>query len=274
MIAGESGGLDGMQLIDIGVNLAHDSFDHDRQQVLERARAAGVTPMVVTGSCHQSSLQALQLARSHKDELFATAGVHPHHADDFADADSAWMRALAAEPEVKAIGECGLDFFRNFSAPAAQEDAFHRQLALAGELQMPVFLHQRDAHDRFCAILGEHLNDIPRGVAHCFTGGMQELEDYLGLGLWIGITGWICDERRGAHLADLISHIPADRLMLETDSPYLLPRDIRPRPRSRRNEPRYLAHIVEVVAKAAGRPPSTVAAETTANARLFFGLPD
>jgi len=263
-----------MQLTDIGVNLAHDSFDHDRQQVLERARAAGVTTMVVTGSCRQSSLLALQLARTHQGELYATAGVHPHHADDFSDADLVWMRTLADEPEVRAIGECGLDFFRNFSSPAAQEAAFHRQLALAAELQMPVFLHQRDAHDRFCAILGEHLSGIPRGVAHCFTGGRQELDDYLALGLSIGITGWICDERRGAHLAELISHIPADRLMLETDSPYLLPRDIRPKPKSRRNEPHYLAHIVEVVARAAGRPTAMVAAETTANARLFFGLPD
>ena len=261
-----------MQLTDIGVNLAHDSFDNDRKQVLERARAAGVTTMVITGSCRESSAQALQIARDYGDGLYATAGVHPHHADDFGSADPEWIRALAEQAEVKALGECGLDFFRNFSSPQAQETAFHRQLELAGELQMPVFLHQRDAHPRFCEILGDHLDRIPRAVAHCFTGDIRELEDYLELGLWIGITGWICDERRGAHLIELIPRIPAGRLMLETDAPYLLPRDIRPRPRSRRNEPHYLKHVLEVVARAADQDPASLAEQTTANARQFFEL--
>lgn len=261
-----------MQLIDIGVNLAHDSFDHDRAEVVDRAREAGVTGMVITGSCRASSHRALELAREYSDSFAATAGVHPHHASDFSDADAGWIRALAAESRVKAVGECGLDFFRNFSPPDDQERAFHAQLELAGELQMPVFLHQRDAHERFCAILREHLSHIPRGVAHCFTGDRRELEDYLGLGLSIGITGWICDERRGAHLKSLIPDIPPDRLMLETDAPYLLPRDLKPKPRSRRNEPRYLAHVLEVVAAAAGRDPATVARQTSANARQFFDL--
>jgi len=261
-----------LQLIDIGVNLAHDSFDHDRAEVIDRARAVGITGMVITGSCRTSSHRALELARENSDSFAATAGVHPHHASDFSDADAGWIRALTSEPEVRAVGECGLDFFRNFSPPDDQERAFHAQLELAGELQMPVFLHQRDAHDRFCAILREHLSGIPRGVAHCFTGDRRELEDYLALGLSIGITGWICDERRGAHLKALISDIPPDRLMLETDAPYLLPRDLKPKPRSRRNEPRHLAHVLEVVAAAAGRDPGVVAKETSANARRFFDM--
>ena len=139
---------------------------------------------------------------------------------------------------------------------------------------MPVFLHQRDAHERFCAILREHIAGIPRGVAHCFTGDRRELEDYLRLGLSIGITGWICDERRGGHLKSLIGHIPPDRLMLETDAPYLLPRDLHPKPRTRRNEPCHLAHILGVVAAASDREPDLLAAESSANARLFFGLPE
>jgi TatD DNase family protein len=263
-----------VQLIDIGVNLAHDSFDHDRAEVMDRARAAGVTGMVITGSCKASSHKARDLAREHPDFLAATAGVHPHHARDFTDADAGWIRDLAGDPQVKAVGECGLDFFRNFSPPEDQERSFHAQLELAAMLQLPVFLHQRDAHDRFCAILREHVARIPRGVAHCFTGDRKELEDYLALGLSIGITGWICDERRGAHLKALISEIPPERLMLETDAPYLLPRDLKPRPRTRRNEPCYLAHVLHVVADAAGRDPAAVAAQTRANAQRFFGLTD
>jgi len=263
-----------VELIDVGVNLAHDSFDHDRDEVLARARAAGVGTMVVTGSCRESSHRARQLAHEHTDMLYATAGVHPHHAKDFDSEDRAWIRELAADPVVTAVGECGLDFFRNFSPPADQEHAFHQQLALASELQMPVFLHQRDAHERFCAILREHIADIPRGVAHCFTGDRRELEDYLRLGLSIGITGWICDERRGGHLKSLISHIPPDRLLLETDAPYLLPRDLDPKPRTRRNEPCHLAHILAIVAAAANRDADVLAAESSANARLFFGLPE
>jgi len=262
-----------VRLIDIGVNLAHDSFDHDRDEVLARARATGVGTMVVTGSCRESSQRARQLSHEYPGVLFATAGVHPHHARDFGSDDHEWIRELAADPVVTAIGECGLDFFRNFSPPADQESAFHQQLALAGELEMPVFLHQRDAHERFCAILREHIEGIPRGVAHCFTGDRRELDDYLSLGLSIGITGWICDERRGGHLKSLIGHIPPDRLMLETDAPYLLPRDLNPKPPTRRNEPCHLAHILGVVAAAADRDPDLLAAETSANARLFFGLP-
>ncbi len=260
-----------MELIDIGVNLAHDSFDADRDAVMRRAAAAGVVQMVVTGSSEDGSRKAIELARAHPGVLFATAGVHPHHAADLtADALPA-LRELARAPEVRAAGECGLDYFRDFSPRDLQRRAFAWQLGMAKELNKPVFLHQRDAHEDFFAILKEH--DVRRGVAHCFTGGEKERDAYLDLGLHIGITGWINDERRGLALRDVVRGIPADRLMIETDAPYLLPRDIKPAPKSRRNEPAYLPCVVRAIAQARNESPESVAATSTRTAREFFALP-
>lgn len=261
-------------LIDIGVNLAHDSYDADRTSVIARAEAAGVVQMLVTGSCAGSSRAALSLSRQHPGKLFATAGVHPHQATELTSTVLTELGELAAEPEVLAVGECGLDYYRNYSPHTVQREAFHRQLELAARRRKPVFLHQRDAHQDFIAILREHWPALAGGVAHCFTGGAAELECYLELGLAIGITGWICDERRGAHLLDLVRRIPADRLLLETDGPYLLPRDMRPKPAARRNEPVYLAHIAAVVARARGEPAESLAQSSTAAARRLFRIPE
>jgi TatD DNase family protein len=262
-----------MTLVDIGINLAHGSYDPDRTEVIARARAAGVGQMIVTGSSLDSTRRAIDLARSHQRILFATAGVHPHHASDLDAAALGALRELVASPEVVAVGECGLDYFRDFSPRDAQRRGFAQQLALAAASGKPVFLHQRDAHSDFLAILREHAREVPRGVAHCFTGTGEELAAYLELGLAIGITGWICDERRGRHLVSLMKEIPADRLMIETDGPYLLPRDLAPKPASRRNEPAFLPHVAAAVARARGEPPEELAAHTTAAARALFRLP-
>ncbi|HEX4052213.1 MAG TPA: TatD family hydrolase [Steroidobacteraceae bacterium] len=263
-----------MQWIDIGANLTHDSFDADREAVIARASAVGVTQMLVTGASVASSRGAIELSRLHAGRLFATAGVHPHHAEEFTQAQLPALRALLEESAVVAVGECGLDYFRNFSQPAAQRRAFQLQLQLAAECGKPVFLHQRDAHADFTAILREHIGALRGAVAHCFTAGEPELEAYLALGLSIGITGWLCDERRGTHLASLVGRIPAARLMLETDAPYLLPRDLSPPAPMRRNEPMYLPHIGAAVARARGETLADCAAHTSAHARAFFGLPE
>jgi TatD DNase family protein len=259
-----------MQLIDIGINLTHESYRDDRDAVLARAAAAGVGQMLVTGASVAGSAVALELALAHPGRLYATAGVHPHHASELAADGLARLRELLAHPQVVAAGECGLDYYRNFSPYADQRRAFDAQLLLAAETGKPAFLHQRDAHRDFMAALAAHPG-LP-GVAHCFTGGMEELESYLALGLHIGITGWICDERRGAHLHELVARIPRGRLLLETDGPYLLPRDLRPRPASRRNEPMHLAHICEVVARLRGETAAECATHTSAAARALFGL--
>jgi TatD DNase family protein len=260
-----------VELIDIGANLAHDSFDADRDAVLARARAAGIAQIIVTGSSEASTRQAIELSRAHPAVLFATAGVHPHHATDLTPAALPALEAAARDPAVVAAGECGLDYFRDFSPRDAQRRAFAWQLEIAARVDKPVFLHQRDAHEDFVAILREH--GVTRGVAHCFTAGEKERDVYLDLGLHIGITGWINDERRGQHLREVVKGIPADRLMIETDSPYLLPRDIRPAPKSRRNEPMHLPYVVNAIARARGEAPETVAAASTAAARRFFALP-
>ena len=260
-------------LIDIGANLAHDSFDDDRNDVLRRAADAGVTRMIVTGSSDDSNLRAAELAAEHPGVLYATAGVHPHHASDYTEAGDALIRRLVTEDAVVAVGECGLDYFRNFSPRDAQLAAFSAQLDVAVSSGKPVFLHQRDAHDDFVETLEPVLPKLSRAVAHCFTGEHESLREYLGMGLYIGITGWICDERRGKHLYDIVGDIPDDRLMIETDAPYLLPRTLRPKPKTRRNEPAWLKEVLRVVAEARGQPIEHVAAISTANAERFFELP-
>lgn len=262
-----------IELVDIGVNLAHDSFDHDRSAVIERARAAGVTHLIVTGSTLASTHRAIAMARERPDVVRATAGVHPHHAADLDATQLPQLRELLQAAEVCAAGECGLDYFRNFSPRDAQQRAFRWQLELAIESGKPAFLHQRDAHAEFLAIVREHRPQLTGAVAHCFTGGVGELEDCLALDLYIGITGWVCDERRGAPLREAVSRIPADRLLLETDAPYLLPRDLQPRPASRRNEPMHLRHVLETVARRRNEPLEAVARASTDNARRLFGWP-
>ena len=261
-----------ISLIDIGSNLAHESFAADREAVIARAGEAGVTRQVVTGSDMSSSHSAWALAGAWPDLLSSTAGVHPHHAESFGASHREELLDLLRRPGVVAVGECGLDYFRNFSTPQAQRAAFLLQLEIAAAAGKPVVLHQRGAHADFTAILTEMRAGLTGGVAHCFTGGRRELEEYLALDLHIGVTGWVSDERRGHDLRDAVPHIPADRLMLETDAPYLLPRDLERPPKSRRNEPCHLPHIARAVADLRGEAVQLVAASTTRNAVRFFGL--
>ncbi|MGH8687067.1 MAG: TatD family hydrolase [Burkholderiales bacterium] len=258
-----------MQLVDIGANLTHAAFGDDLEAVLGRARAQGVETIMITGASVTESRRAAELAEAHG--LYATAGVHPHHARDCDASTIPALREIAAHPRVVATGECGLDFNRNYSPHPDQEKWFVAQLELAAELGKPLFLHSRDAHPRFAEILRHHR--IGAGVAHCFTGEAEELRAYLDLGLYVGITGWICDERRGRSLVALAKDIPEDRLLIETDAPYLTPRDLHPQPAGRRNEPAFLPHVLHALARARGDDPEALAAATARNARTLFGLP-
>ena len=260
------------ELVDIGANLTNKAFRGDLDDVIERARAAGVTTLIVTGTSIGASEQAAQLASGRAPMLYATAGVHPHDAKSFTDASAAKLRSLAANPSVRALGELGLDYNRNFSPRDAQLHAFEAQLELAAEVALPLFVHDREAHADLCALIRQYRDRIVDGVVHCFTGTREELHAYLDLDLHIGITGWICDERRGLELRQLIREIPTHRLMLETDAPYLLPRTLRPAPANRRNEPAFLIHVLAAVAEAAGRSTQEIAQETTQTARAFFGI--
>jgi TatD DNase family protein len=260
------------QLVDIGINLMHKSFAADREQIVKRAADVGVSPMVITGSSERGSSEASAYARKYPGALFSTAGVHPHDAKSCTPDTIKKLRELASRPEVVAIGECGLDYNRDFSPRPVQDQWFEEQAKLACELKMPLFLHEREAHARFIEILGKYKADLPKAVVHCFTGHRLELEHYLRMGLYIGITGWICDDRRGKPLRDLVKLIPMNRLMLETDAPFLTPRDMQPPPKHGRNEPAFLLHVLNAVAKAMGKSPQEVAAGTTATAKEFFGI--
>jgi TatD DNase family protein len=259
-------------LVDIGANLTHDSFDRDREAVIARAIDAGVTRMIVTGASLEGSRQAAEMAAGRPAVLYATAGVHPHHATELDALALPELTALAGRPGVVAVGECGLDYFRNFWPKDDQRRAFAAQLDIAAATGLPVFLHQRDAHDDFVALLRPRIADLTGGVAHCFTGGLREMHEYLDMGLYIGITGWLCDERRGHDLQAAVPELPLDRLLLETDAPYLVPRDFPEKLPARRNEPRVLPHVLEAVARLMHRNPAEVAAAATANTEQLFGI--
>jgi TatD DNase family protein len=261
------------EIVDIGANLAHESFDDDREAIIERAATAGVTRLIVTGASVTTSAQALALTERYPGRLFATAGIHPHHATTVDDHAIAALHKLAASSSVVAVGECGLDFFRDFSPRDVQRRAFVAQLELASAVGKPVFLHQRDAHAEFVRLLAPWRSRLRGGVAHCFTGGPDELRAYLELDLYVGITGWVCDERRGDALRAALRALPLDRMVIETDAPYLLPRDLPIKPRARRNEPAFLLHVLERIAAELGTPAATIAQATTANAERLFGLP-
>lgn len=261
-----------MRLVDIGANLISKQFAGDLDAVLERAREAGVERQVVTGTRLDVSREAAALA-SRIPGLVSTAGIHPHHASECTPDAIAEIEALCARDEVVAVGECGLDFNRNYSPPDDQRRAFEAHLEVAARTGLPVFVHQRDAHDELLAMLRNAWPSLARGaVVHCFTEGPAEAEDYLALGCHLGITGWVCDERRGGALRDAVRTMPAERTMLETDAPYLLPRTIAPKPASRRNEPMYLPWVVREVASIRGEDEAEVAENAWDVTHAFFGL--
>jgi len=258
--------------IDIGVNLTNKSLMQDIDSVLARAQQVGVGHMVVTGTNLEESEAAIALCEQYPDQLVCTTGVHPHHASEWQDDFAQILKGLAEKQFVRAIGETGLDFNRDFSPRNKQIEVFHQQLSIACELNKPVFSHQRDAHDSFIQILREYRDRLSQIVVHCFTDNKRALDDCLALDCHIGITGWICDERRGTELQQMVKYIPADRLMIETDAPYLLPRDLIPRPKSRINEPLHLPHIAERIAQCQGKSLDIFSTECLQTTRQFFNI--
>ena len=261
------------EYIDIGVNLTGSSFSNDLDDVVQRALDAGVSQMIVTGTNIQHSRKGLDLNRQYPGILTSTAGVHPHHASEFDNNTIAMLRDLCTNESVVALGECGLDYNRNYSTPAEQRCAFEAQLQLACELELPVFLHQRDAHDDFVRMISEYSSQLSGAVAHCFTGDVEEALEYISMEMYIGITGWICDEKRGKNLQRAVEDIPLERIMLETDAPYLLPRELQQQAiQKRRNEPCNLPHICAVTARYMGVDRKQLAQHALENTRRFFAI--
>jgi TatD DNase family protein len=268
-----------MTLVDIAGNLTNKAFREDLPEVLARAADAGVSGIVVAGVSTTTSRRGWEMAVDLPDPvrdrltLVATAGIHPHHARDVSREALVEIAELALRKPVVAVGECGLDYNRNFSPPEIQRRAFEAQLEIAAGTKKPVYLHERDAHDDFAAILARWRPKLVGGVVHCFTGDRRALLRYLELDLHLGFTGWICDERRGLHLRELVKLVPRGRLMVETDCPYILPRDMRPAPKSGRNEPAFVAHVAKTIARWRGESFADLAAHSTETARALFGFP-
>ncbi|TQV75615.1 hydrolase TatD [Aliikangiella marina] len=260
------------QWVDIGINLTNKRYDKDRDSVVTSAIAGGVTKLIITGTNVKESQAASKIAQSQPTHLYATAGCHPHDSSSLNESGLQVLKTLLELPNVVAVGECGLDFNRNFSTPEEQIAAFTAQLELATDVQKPLFLHERDAFDTQQSLLQKYLPKIPGGVAHCFTGSKEHMQAYLDMGLYIGITGWICDERRGLELLENVHLIPDDRILLETDGPYLTPRNLKPKPKGGRNEPKFLPHIAAKVAQARGQTLAQLSTVSYQNSCRLFRL--
>lgn len=229
---------------DIGINLPDKRLPFD--QIGPNAIENDVTGMLLIGSHVEQSKQALELTSSGLATLVASAGVHPHNAKDVADGYLLQLEQLAKHAKVVAIGECGLDFNRNFSPANVQLRVFEEQLELATQVNLPVYLHERDAFEQQISLLKKYQSRLTGGVVHCFTGTREQANAYLELGFYIGVTGWVCDPKRGDQLRDALADIPLDKLLLETDSPYLFPKTLKSK--SRNNQPANLPHIAKTVA--------------------------
>lgn len=261
-----------MEIIDIGLNLMHKSYNNDRNEIMDAAKKVGVSGAIITGSDIKSSISASEYASNFPGVLYSTAGVHPHDAKTCNEDTLTILEDLAKNECVVAIGECGLDYNRNYSPQDVQRKWFRKQLELADKLQMPVFLHDRESYNDFSKILREFPEVAKRSVVHCFTGNKDEVKDYLSLGCYIGVTGWICDERRGDELREAVKHIPPERLMIETDGPFLIPRDLKPKPKKHRNEPKYLPHILNRIAFEMDLDSEELAIQVTKNTKRFFNI--
>lgn len=257
-----------MKWFDAGVNLLDNRLDPEA--VIADAARAGVDKICLITTHPDEWEQAAALYAAFPDSLCYTVGVHPHNAKDVEETHYARLKACATAPGVVAIGECGLDFNRNFSPPAIQKTVFTRQLEIATEMNLPVYLHERDAFNAQQACLNPFLQNIKGGIAHCFTGDKASMQAYLDMGLYIGITGWVCDPKRGVALREAVPSLPLERLVLETDAPYLFPKTLRPR--QRHNSPASIPHIGAVVAELLESTPAQISLNSYANCCRLFGL--
>ncbi len=259
-------------LIDIGVNLTNSQLLPHIDDILAQCLKVQVKHLIVTGTSLNESKIALKLAQDNPQQLSSTSGIHPHDAKEWNSDTLSILNELLIHDEVKAVGETGLDFNRNYSPKKSQIHAFEQQIELAIQHNKPLFLHQRDAHDTLFQILKNNRGQLPKVVIHCFTDNKKALFDYLDEDFYIGITGWICDPKRGAELQTLVPNIPLNRLMIETDAPYLMPKDLKPKPKTRHNQPYYLPHIAQTIATLYNMNLQKIAESSFQNSQQFFNL--
>ncbi|GAA5095205.1 TatD family hydrolase [Chryseobacterium ginsengisoli] len=257
--------------IDIGINLTNKQFNNEHEEIVNRALDNGVEQMILTGTSVRGSKEAAEIAEDYPEILFSTAGIHPHDAKSFNNESINELRKLLKQDHVVSVGECGLDFDRDFSPRPVQERCYRAQLELSIEVNKPLFLHERSAFKRFNEITDEYLSKLPKAVVHCFTGTLNEAKTYLDKGFYFGFTGAISDDKRFKHLEDVIKYVPLDRMMIETDAPFMLPKNM-PRMQNRRNEPSFLPYVAQTIANLKKIGISEVADETTEVTRKFFRI--
>ncbi|MBE4950742.1 TatD family hydrolase [Chryseobacterium culicis] len=257
--------------IDIGINLTNKQFYNEHEEIISRALDHGIEHMILTGTSIRGSRESAEIAEEYPEILFSTAGIHPHDAKSFNEQSISELRKLLKQDHVVSVGECGLDFDRDFSPRPIQEKCYQAQLELSVEVNKPLFLHERSAFKRFNEITDDYLSQLPEAVIHCFTGTLNEAKTYLDKGFYLGFTGAISDEKRFKHLEDVIKYVPLDRMMIETDAPFMLPKNM-PGRQNRRNEPSFLPYVAQTIAHLKKISISEVADETTETARNFFRL--
>ena len=257
---------------DIALNLASDRFLGEREKVITDALTHNVNYFNIVCSSIDELDFVKDLNNRFKENSCFSLGVHPHNANEL---NLNTLKSLKDSINIhhpSAVGETGLDFFRNLSSFENQLDAFEQQIKISIENNLPLFLHQREAHDDFIKVIDKYISDIPKGVVHCFTGTQSQLDDYLERDLYIGLTGWICDERRNKDLRKSIKNIPIDKLMIETDAPYLIPRNLKIKPKNNRNEPKFLPHIANEIAALMNIDLEEFNIQVFNNSKIFFGI--
>ncbi|WP_415325678.1 TatD family hydrolase [Chryseobacterium sp. MMS23-Vi53] len=257
--------------IDIGTNLTNKQFYNEQEETINRALDNGIEQMILTGTSVRGSKESAEIAENYPEILFSTAGIHPHDAKSFNNESINELKKLLKHDHVISVGECGLDFDRDFSPRPMQEKCYRAQLELAIEISKPLFLHERSAFKKFNEITDEYLSKLPEAVVHCFTGTLNEAKTYLDKGFYLGFTGAISDQNRFKHLEEVIKYVPLDRMMIETDAPFMLPKNM-PRMQNRRNEPSFLPYVAQTIANLKKISISEVADETTDVARNFFRI--
>lgn len=258
-----------MKIFDSHCHLDDKAYRNDLSRVIDRARQAGIARMMTIGVNKKTTARAVELAESHPD-VYASVGYHPHDASQCSAADLKFLAELAQNPRVRAWGEIGLDYNRMYSPRDNQEKWFIRQLQIAAQLNLPVIFHERDTGGRFLEILKAEFKNKSGGVVHCFSGTLPELEQYLNLGLAIGITGILTLKARGADLREMVPHIPADRMVVETDAPYLTPAP--EKNRTRRNEPAFVKSVLLKLAEVRNEDPDQLAQTIWDNTNRLYRI--
>lgn len=267
-------------MVDIGVNLCGKQFDGYHSQLVDYAYQEGLYGIISISNSVRESFENVELVKklrsdpNNKLKIWSTIGVHPHDAKSVKESDWPELEKLFSNDFVVAVGECGLDYNRNFSPPIVQRAVFLKHLELSKKLNKPLYLHDRDATDDMVTILTKFMKDNNmnklNGVVHCFTGNYDTMKKYLDMGLYIGITGWICDNRRNKDLIEAVKKLPLDRLLIETDAPWLIPPEFAKEWKTKRNEPSALNYVATSIASCLNITINDVFEHSMANTKALF----